>query len=113
MKFELNNAQQFGQEGLRGWAFNNKKNFANASAAYLEVTGEHGKVKTTISDRVYFVIDGTGDFDLDGEIFTIGKTDVIIVPKNTPYNFKATSEILKLFLVHSPTFESGAEIKLE
>lgn len=113
MKFELKNAHKFGWPGLKGWAFNSKEDFPGASAAYFEVTGKHGRVKTTSSDRIYFVIDGTGEFDIDGKIVSVGKTDVLIVPKNTPYDYKATSKVLKLFLVHSPAFQPEADIKLE
>lgn len=113
MKFKLKNAYKFSWEGLNGWAFNNKEDFAGASAAYFEVTGAHGKIKTTKSDRVYFVINGEGEFNIDGKIVKVAKTDVIIVPKNTPYNYKATGKVLKLFLVHSPAFDPKAEVKLE
>jgi mannose-6-phosphate isomerase-like protein (cupin superfamily) len=113
MKFELKNAYKFGWKGLKGWAFNNKENFPNASAAYFEVTGRHGKVKTSKSDRIYFIIDGEGEFNINGESFKVVKTDVIIVPKNTPYDYKAISDVLKLFLVHSPAFDPEADVKLE
>lgn len=113
MKFELKNAHKFGWPGLKGWAFNSKEDFLGASAAYFEVTGKHGKVKATKSDRIYYVIDGEGVFEINGEAFNVAPTDVIIVPKNTPYDYKATSKVLKLFLVHSPAFEPEAEVKLE
>ncbi len=67
MKFTLNKAFKFGWEGLKGWAYNSKDDFPNASAAYFEVTGKHGKTKTTKSDRIYFVIDGEGEFIINGK----------------------------------------------
>lgn len=113
MKFELNNAYKFGWEGIKGWAFNNKETFPNASAAYFEITGRHGKVKTTKSDRIYYVIDGEGEFEINSEVVNVVKSNVVIIPKNTPYDYKATSGILKLFLVHSPAFEPETDVKLE
>ncbi|RLG16227.1 hypothetical protein DRN63_04425, partial [Nanoarchaeota archaeon] len=84
-----------------------------ASAAYFEVSGRHGKVKTTKSDRVYLVLEGEGEFIINDEVIPVKATDVIIVPKNTPYDYRATSDILKLFLVHCPAYDPEAEVKLE
>ena len=113
MKFTLKKAFKFGWEGLEGWAYNSKDDFPHANAVYFEVTRSHGKVKTTKSDRIYLVLDGQGEFIIDGKIISVEKTDVIIVPKNTPYDYKAIKGTLKLFLVHCPAFDPEAEIKLE
>ncbi len=112
MKYLLKNARQFGWEGLKGWAYNSKEDFESASAAVFEVTGSHGKVKTTRSDRVYFVIEGTGEFVINDEVMPVEQHDVVIVPKNTPYNYRATNGTLKLFLVHTPAYSSDSEEKL-
>ena len=113
MKFQLKNAKKFGWRGLKGWAYNSKEDFENASAAYFEVTGSHGKVKTTRSDRIYFVIEGKGEFIIDGKIAPVEKTDVVIIPKNTPYDYRTTEGVLKLFLVHTPAFHPDYEVNLE
>jgi mannose-6-phosphate isomerase-like protein (cupin superfamily) len=113
MKFSLKDASKFGWKGLTGFAYNSKDDFPNASAAYFEVTEKHGKVKTTKSDRIYVVIDGEGEFTINGKIIPVQKMDVVIVPKNTPYDYRATKGTLKLFLVHCPAFDPKAEIKLE
>lgn len=113
MKFKLKGAHKFGWPGLNGWAYNSKEDFENASAAYFEVTEKHGKVKTTRSDRIYFVIDGEGEFTVNNDTFSVEKSDVIIIPKNTPYDYKAKNGILKLFLVHTPAYHPDYEVKLE
>jgi len=113
MKFTLKDAKKFGWEGLEGWAYNSKEDFSNASGAYFKVTGRHGKIKTTESDRIYFVVDGEGEFIIDNEVVPVEKTDVVIVPKNTPYDYRAKNGVLELFLVHTPAFAPGSEVKLE
>lgn len=112
MKFELKNAYKFGWDGISWSAFNNKNDFPEASAAYFEVTGSHGKTKTTKSDRVYFVVEGEGEFEIDNAVTQVSKTDVIIIPKNTTYDYKATNGTLKLFLVHTPAFDPESETQL-
>jgi len=113
LKFKLKDALQFEWEGLKGWAFNSEHDFERASAAMFEVRGKHGKVKSLVSDRIYLVLEGKGEFIINGESFTVEKDDVIIVPKNTPYDYKAVGETLKLYLVHVPAFDETKEVKLE
>jgi mannose-6-phosphate isomerase-like protein (cupin superfamily) len=109
VKFKLKNAQRFEWKGLKGYSYNSKKEFGNASAAYFEVETQHGKVKNKISDRVYYILEGKGKFVINGKSVPVGKTDVVIVPKNTPYNYLGK---MKLFLVHVPAFDARYEMKL-
>lgn len=110
MKFKLEEAYRFGWRGLKGWAYNSKEDFERASAAYFEVDGSHGKCKTRKSDRVYLVLEGEGEFIIDGKTIEVEQTDVIIVPKKTPYDYKGK---MKLFLVHTPAYEPEDDVKLE
>lgn len=110
MKFTLKNSLRFGWKGMKGYAYNSKKDFPNASAAFFEVTGSHGKTKTTLSDRIHFVVSGSGKFIINGEEISVKKSDVVIIPKNTPYDYKGR---MKLFLVHVPAFDQKYEVKLE
>ena len=110
MKFRYSDAFKFGWKGLTGYAYNSKEQFRNASAAVFEVDGHHGKIKTTQSDRVYYVLEGKGEFIIDGKVEQVGKTDVVIVPKNTPYDYRGK---MRLFLVHVPAYDESFEVKLE
>jgi len=110
MKFQLKDAYKFGWEGLEGFAYNSKEDFENTSAAVFIVTGSHGKVKTEKSDRIYLVLKGSGQFIVNDKKIEVDKTDVIIVPKDTPYDYKGN---MKLFLVHTPAFDEQHEVKLE
>jgi len=114
MKYSLSNATEFGWSGIKAKAISSKDDFPGASAAYFEVTGSHGRVKTECSDRIYLVLEGTGEFDVDGKIVSVIKDDVVIVPKNTPYDYKATDgTTLKLYLVHTPAYDKKFEKKVD
>lgn len=113
MKFTLDKTFTFGWNGLKGWAYNAKKDFPNASTAYFEVTKNHGKIKTTHSDRIYYVIEGEGEFIIGNKIEKVKQTDVIIIPKDTPYDYKTKKGKLKLFLVHTPAYDEKYEMKLK
>ena len=113
MKFSLKDAPEFSWDGLKGQAISSADDFPAASAAYFEVTGRHGKVKSKVSNRVYFVLDGEGEFTIDGDVERVIKDDIIIVPKNTPYDYRATKGTLKMYLIHTPAYDREAEVRLE
>lgn len=113
MRFTLKGARQFEWKGLKGWPYNSKEDFARASGVYLEVVGSHGKTKTIKSDRIYFIVDGEGEFIINEEVIPVEKSDMVIVPKDTPYDYRAKEGVLKLFLVHTPAFDPDCEVKLE
>lgn len=106
MKFEINPDNTFGGVGWTGYPYSSKDDFAGASAAYFEVTGKRDDVISQRSDRVYYIIGGQGIFTVDGREFPVKEADVIIVPKNTLYGYQATDGVLKLFLVHTPAYDS-------
>ena len=110
MKFKLKDAYKFGWKDLKGWAYNSKEDFANASAAYIEIDGIHGKVINSLCDRTYYIIEGSGEFVIDGKIISVEKTDIIIVPKNTPYDYMGK---MKLLLVDCPAYDEKTEVKLK
>lgn len=113
-KFELKDAYEFGWQGLKGKAYSDASDFKDASVAVFEVTGSYGKVKSLVSNRIYLVLEGKGEFIINGKVIPVKPTDVIIVPKNTPYDYRATEgTILKLFLVHSPAWTPEKEVELE
>ena len=113
MKFTKDKARRFEWRGLKGWAYNSREDFPSANATYFEVTGKHGRVKTRKSDRIYLVLKGKGIFEIDGIQSKVQENDVIIVPKNTPYDYWPSSNKIELFLVHTPAFSPEAEINLE
>ena len=105
MKFNKENATRFGWNGIQGWALSSANDYAGMSTAYFEVDGSHGVRKSTLSDRAYYVLEGTGTFLVDEEKTPVVAGDVIIVPKNTWYDFVGE---MKLFLVHAPAYDSKA-----
>ncbi len=113
-KFELKDAYDFGWKGLKGKAYNDASNFKDASVSQFEVTGRHGKVKSLVSNRIYLVLEGEGEFIINEQIIPVKATDVIVVPKDTPYDYKAKKgKTLKLFMIHTPAWDSDKEVKLE
>ena len=114
MKFTLKNSLKVGWEGWHGWAYSSKEDFKGASALYIEVTKKHGRTMSTKSDRIYYVLGGRGEFKIKNKVYRVKESDVVIVPRNTPYDYKALAgTTLKLFLVHSPAFDQKYVVDLE
>lgn len=69
----------------------------SGSAAFLDVKGKQGKMKSTGDDRFYFVLEGNGKFVLDGKEISAEKEDLIIVPKNTIYDFQVENTTYSVY----------------
>ena len=63
------------------------------------------------SDKFYYVIDGTIDFMVNHETYTLTKGDFCIIKKGDKFNYKNKSnEAVSLILVHTPNFILDEEV---
>ena len=70
----------------------------DSSLVYAELSGEHGEIKTAKRSRIYYILEGEGQFVTNEDKIFVEKDDVIVVPPNTSYNYKAINSILKILL---------------
>ncbi len=80
------------------------------SGALIEINGNHGKVKCLNEDRIYYIAEGSGDFFIEEEKYSVKRDDVVFIPINTAYNFVGK---MKIFLVCSPEFKKEDDVRLE
>ena len=84
-----------------------------ASAGIVESRGRHGRIKQPISDRVYLVLEGEGEFYFGGEegqdeeMVRVGKDDVLLIPKGTVYDYEGR---MRFFLAHAPAYEPDSDV---
>jgi len=107
-KYTLEKSTESNRDGFDINIYNTKKDFERASTALLSVNGFHGRTKNKTNDRIYYVIEGVGEFIIEDKTISVKSTDVVIIPKNTLYDFKGN---MKLFLVHTPAFDRENEVK--
>lgn len=69
------------------WNYKLSTNTPYNSVVYVEITNDHGEVKTNEVERVYFIIDGEGEFEYSNKVINVAKGDLITVPANTTYNY--------------------------
>jgi mannose-6-phosphate isomerase-like protein (cupin superfamily) len=110
MKLTLATAYPWSMPGLEGRSYGSKDISPTASASIIEVDGRHGKGKTTVSDRIFYILEGEGEFVVGDEVFPVQSTDVIVVPKNTSFDYSGK---MKLFLVHVPAYDWDYDVSLE
>jgi len=109
-RFRLCEALDFGWPGIKGRAYSSNADFPRASVALFDVEDRHGRVKNPVSDRIYLVLEGSGEFIIAGEVVEVQATDVVIVPRNTVYDYRGK---MKLFLVHAPAYNPETDVDLE
>jgi mannose-6-phosphate isomerase-like protein (cupin superfamily) len=68
----------------------------------VESRGRHGRIKQPISDRIYLILEGEGEFffgEEGDEVVSVARDDVLLIPKDTAYDYQGR---MRLFLVHTP-----------
>ncbi|MBL8775331.1 MAG: cupin domain-containing protein [Acidimicrobiales bacterium] len=106
--FTVADGEHWGWADIAGVSLSTKDDCAAISGAVITVTGRHGETSSPINDRVYFVLTGIGRFAVAGEEVAVSPDEMVIVPKNTLYDFWSDSE-MRLFVVDSPAFDEETE----
>ena len=84
----------------KSWNYKLKHLSPYQSVVYTEIQEDHGAVHTNEVERIYFIIDGTGEFEYNGETIPVIKGDVITIPPRTNYDYHATNNAaLKVILL--------------
>jgi len=115
-KYVLEEARKTGRPPkIEVLAYNTKEDFERVSVGIVESRGRHGRIRQPISDRVYLVLEGEGEFcfgdeEGDDEVVTAGKENVVIVSKDTAYDYRGR---MRLFLVHTPAYEQDSDVRLD
>ncbi len=81
------------------------------SITWIQIWGQHLRLRTDEADRTYVVVAGSGRFQLGDEPFeTVTTGDVVFIPKGTPYEFEGYFTYL---VINTPAFREGSDIYLD
>ena len=75
-----------------------------------ELNGNHPIVINQKSDRVYFILSGSGKVLVNDEIHDVVSNDLIFIPKNTKHSIRGKLEYI---IITSPPFNPNNEAILE
>ncbi len=100
MKVQKQNAVRHDWDQIKTWNYKLPHLKDYQSVVYAEVKGDHGQVTTSNLQRIYYIIDGQGEFDLSGEVISVQSGDVMTIPANTKYNYRSLNDsTLKVLLI--------------
>ena len=115
-KYALEEARQTGRPPeIEVSAYNTKEDFERASVGIVEARGRHGRIRQSVSDRVYLVLEGEGEFffgdgEVTDEVVPVAKDDVVLIPKDAVYDYRGS---MRLFLVQTPAYEQYSDLHLD
>lgn len=97
-KLTRQESQPYGRKGVSAFNYALPDINGGSSVIYAELTGVHGE--RTIADRarIYYVIEGAGEFVVNGNKIVVGAGDVIPIPPHATYNYWPIKGILKCLL---------------
>jgi mannose-6-phosphate isomerase-like protein (cupin superfamily) len=81
------------------------------SLTWVEIWGRHEKVVCDLSDRVYYIISGEGEFQVgDAPAAAVTAGDVVFIPKRVPYVFAGR---MTYVVMNGPAFVEGSDRVLD
>lgn len=84
---------------------------ADISVTWVKIWGHHKKMVCDISDRAYYIIEGSGQFQVgDDAPGQVEAGDFVFVPKGAPYVFDGDMTYL---VMNGPAFLPGSDKELE
>lgn len=91
-------AEKFEHPGIVGTKYHIETLMEDKSFVYGELKGEHGERTSTETPRLYYVIDGNGKVEIDGDMAEISTGDLVMIPPKTKYNYWSKDGVLKFIL---------------
>ena len=78
------------------------------SVTWVSIAGHHDRVVNHESDRVYYVIEGFGRFQLGDKapVEPVTAGDCVFIPRGTPYEFEGD---MRYLVMNGPAFRPGSD----
>lgn len=92
MKIEKENAIREDWDEVKSWNYKLPQLEPRMSVVYAELEGDHSLVHTEDLERIYFIIDGQGEFDIGQEKINVNAGDVVTIPPKTEYNYRPIND---------------------
>lgn len=98
LKITKQNAIHHSREGVDGYYYQLPAIEHGTTVAYAEFTGEHGERTIGDRSRIYYILDGSAKFLVDGKGFEAVVGDLVPIPPHSTYNLWPKTKILKILL---------------
>jgi mannose-6-phosphate isomerase-like protein (cupin superfamily) len=80
----------------------------NISMTWVHIWGHHDRVVNQTSDRVYYILEGEGTFQVgdDASMEPVTAGDVVYIAHDTPYEFAGH---MRYIVTNGPAFTAGSD----
>lgn len=109
-KINSNDARHFDMEGFSGNVLVDTKEGNGYNVLLVNVHGRHYRTEMKGASRNYFVVEGTGTFTLDGEVHTVQKGEMYVIPDGHNYEYEGNMTLLEF---NVPGTTADNEINLD
>lgn len=82
----------------------NEDDIINLSVSIVKIDGINKRIINPKSDAVYFVIEGNGFFNIDGEEIVVEKGDLVFIKKGSAYFDRGK---LTMLAINSPRYDQS------
>ena len=81
------------------------------SVTWARLWGHHDRVVNEISDRVYYIIEGTARFQVGDNtpIETVAAGDFVLIPQHVPYEFEGE---MRYIVMNGPAYRTASDVVL-
>jgi len=105
--FHRKDAFHTSKNGVDMWIYNGKNDLPEAAVVYQETAAGHAEeFRHTKSAFVFFIIEGAGEWVIEGESFPVTAHDVVIVPAGKKFYYRGA---LKQVCITAPAWEAEHE----
>ena len=93
-------------------AINRDRHSRDLSVTWVRINGRHKRLESTTGDRVYYVVEGEGRFQVgdDAPWVTAVTGDLVLIPKDVPYELEGE---LTYLVINGPAFGPGSDRYVE
>lgn len=77
------------------------------SVVRTHLDGKHPLMKNLVSNRTYYFLKGSAQFDVDGEIYDVKEGDTLTIEKDTLYKFEGKFDAI---LISCPAFNEKYDV---
>lgn len=90
---------------------NRETHWSSVSATWVALEGRHQRLRNDHSDRIYYVLEGSARFILDGvDLGAARAGDAVLIPRGTPYELEGH---LRYLVVSAPATHVTDNVYLE
>lgn len=100
-------ANSFDKVGIKGKIFPSIEISSKAEFVLIETDyGHETTIRERESDFIYYIIEGSGIFEINDKDEACGKGDLVVIPAGSKFTYKGA---LKMLLVNTPLWHEEQE----